>query len=134
MVKKTAKKQSPTVIKRRFRRQWGKRFRSKPPVKGFKEWARNPATDQKGRHTFYVTVEVEVGQSGTPPFAEPGTIVPVTLALLKRQKTGRLTPLTYQYLAAHFDELVNQALMRANFSLARELPRSVRAIFRHKDK
>lgn len=139
MVKKPTKKQrskknQETKLRSKFRKNWGRKFRSKPPHGSFSKWSRNPATDTKKSHTFYVTIEVEVGQSGTPPFAKMGDIVPVTLALLKRQKDGKLTKLTYTQLAKNFDELVEQALSRANFTPAKEIKQSIRGIFRHRSK
>lgn len=130
MTKKLSKEQRK--IRAEFRKTWARKFRSKPTTKGFKQWARNPASATGERHTYYVTIEIESDGRGSPPYAEAGQIIPVTLALLRRQKNGKLVKMTYDQLARNFDQLVEQALRRANFSPANEYRKSIRSIFRHK--
>lgn len=118
-----------------FKREWGDKltgYKNAPGQMG--SWQRHARTDTKKRHTFYVTLDIISDGQGSPPFAEEGEVVPMTIAIFKKRRGKQLTGLTYDELARDFDKLLAQSMSRYGATPARDLKSSVTAIFRHKSK
>lgn len=122
-------------VRAAFTKKWGHALtgiREAPGATG--TWQRHARSDPRTRHTFYVTVEVISDGNGSPPFAEEGEVVPMTMAILKQRRGKQLTGLTYDELTRDFDKLLDQTLRRYGATPSGELSGSVKAIFRHKSK